>query len=83
MDEKLGYSLVLSEAVEQQMRSEILPELFKLVKGEIESEWQSTLPSDTEKREAVYHELHALNRVQLRVQAILDSITMKGFINGR
>ncbi|AUX83689.1 hypothetical protein FDJ32_gp60 [Pseudomonas phage NV1] len=83
MEDKLGYSMVLTEAVEQQVRSEILPELFRLVKSEIEGEWQATLPSDTEKRESVYHELHALSRVQLRVQAILDSITMKGFMNGR
>lgn len=83
MDEKLGYSMVLTEAVEQQVRSEILPELFALVQAEIEGEWKSTAPSDADRREAIYHELHALNRVQLRVQIILDSITMKGFNNGR
>lgn len=83
MDGKLGYSMVLTEAVEQQVRSEILPELLKLVKAEIESEWQSTLPSDTERREATYHELHALGRLQLRIQSIIDGITMKGYTNGR
>lgn len=83
MEEKLGYSMVLTEAVEQQVRSEILPELLGLVKAEIESEWQSTLPSDTDRREAIYHELHALNRVQLRIQSIIDGITMKGYNNGR
>lgn len=79
MGDKFGYSLVFTDAVAQSVRDNILPELLKAVKEEIEGEWQVTLPNDTERREQIYHELHALTRVQLRVQAVLDSLKMKGY----
>ncbi|ATW62320.1 hypothetical protein [Pseudomonas phage ZCPS1] len=79
MGERFGYSLVLTDAAQQMVRENVLPELFRIVQEEIEGEWKATAPKDSETREAIYHELHALNRVQLRIQAILDSITLKEY----
>ncbi|WIC41649.1 hypothetical protein [Pseudomonas phage HZ2201] len=79
MGERFGYSLVLTDAAQQMVRENVLPELFRIVQEEIEGEWKATAPKDSETRESIYHELHALNRVQLRIQAILDSITLKEY----
>ena len=76
MTDKLGYSATLTHAAAQLVREDMLPELFRIVREEIEEEWKRSSPDDKEKREQVYFELHAFNRVELRVRAILDSILM-------
>lgn len=76
MDTKFGYSLSLSVRVEELIREGTIVELLDLVRKEIEGEWQSTAPQDTATREAIYHELHALSRVDARIQSILGSIRM-------
>lgn len=74
--EKVGYSAMLTHATSQMVREEILPELFRIVREEIEEEWKRSSPEDKDKREQVYFELHAFNRVELRIKIILDSILM-------
>lgn len=76
MDAKFGYSTSLSIRVEELIREGTFIEILELVRKEIEGEWQATAPHDTATREAIYHELHALSRVDTRIQSILGSIRM-------
>lgn len=73
-DLKFGYSLHLSEHVERLLADGTLDEIFKLVEGEIDDQWKSTPPSDTATREQLYHEVHALNRVRIKMASIVDSV---------
>lgn len=50
MGERFGYSLVLTDAAQQMVRENVLPELFRIVQEEIEGEWKSTAPKDSESR---------------------------------
>jgi protein involved in temperature-dependent protein secretion len=76
MTDKFGYSVSLSQRVDELLREGTIEEILQLVKEEIEGEWVSTLPSDSTLREELYFELHALNRVQLRLSSIINSIRM-------
>lgn len=80
--DKIGYSIYLSERVEELINEGTLDEILSLVKAEIEGEWASTAPLETPVREAIYHELHALNRVDIRIKAILSNLTMQRNYNG-
>ncbi len=73
--EKMGYSLYLSERVEELLREGTLQEILKLVECDLQEEWKRTPPNDTNTRELIYHEIHALNRIDLKLQAIVDSLS--------
>ena len=73
-DLKFGYEVYLSDRVEELLREGTLDEILKLCKADLEGEWAKTLPKDSETRELIYQELHALGRVQLKLQAVVDSL---------
>lgn len=73
-DLKLGYDLYLSARVEELLEEGTLEEIIKLVESDLKGEWVSTSPGDSETRELIYHELHALNRLQLKLTAVVDSL---------
>ena len=72
--DKIGYSLFLSERVEELLREGTLQEIIKLVESDLQDEWKRTPPGDSYSRELIYHEIHALNRLDLKLQAIVDSL---------
>lgn len=76
MTDKYGYDLSLSVRVEELIREGTISQVLALVKKEIESEWVVTGPQDAAIREQLYSELHALNRVDLRISAIIQSLRM-------
>lgn len=71
-----AYSVSLSQRVDELLREGTIEEILALVRKEIEEEWTQTAPSDIERREQCYHELHALNRLNLRISSIVNSIRM-------
>ena len=71
----MGYSVFLSERVGELLREGTLQEILKLVESDLQEEWKRTPPNDSETRELIYHEIHALNRVDLKLQAIVDSLS--------
>ena len=73
---KLGYDVYLSERVEELLREGTLEEIIKLVESDLKGEWVSTSPDDSKTRELIYHEIHALNRLQLKLTAVVDSLRM-------
>ena len=72
--EKFGYPVHLSERVEQLIRDGALDEIFVLVQQEIDEEWKRTPPKDVETREMLYHESHALRRLQIKLGSIVGSL---------
>lgn len=71
---KLGYSQYLSDRVEELLREGTLEEILKLIEADIDGEWKSTPPDDTKTRELLYHEIHALNRIHIKLATIVDSL---------
>lgn len=83
MEERWGYPMYLSERVEELLREGTLMEIIKFVQSDLEGSWKTTHPSDSATRELIYHELHALNRVELKLETILASLKMqRGDHNG-
>jgi phosphoribosyl-ATP pyrophosphohydrolase len=73
-EERWGYPMYLSERVEELLREGTLDEILQFIKRDMQEEWIKTPPAETQARELIYHELHALNRVELKLQAILSSL---------
>jgi hypothetical protein len=74
MEERWGYPMYLSERVEELLREGTLMEIIKFVQADMEGEWKKTAPSDAASRELIYHELHALNRIEMKLETILSSL---------
>lgn len=72
---KLGYDLSLSERLEELLGDETFGEILRLVEAELKDEIFKT--PDQSQRDQIYHEMHALGRVQLRLQALVDSLKMQ------
>lgn len=77
MSEKFGYSIYLSERVQELLREGTLQEILDLVQAEIDDEWKRTHPGDSQTRELLYHETHALNRLNLKLSAVCQSLSFK------
>jgi hypothetical protein len=76
-ENKLGYSVALSEKVEELLRDGALDEIFKIVQADIDEEWKRTPPGDSQLRETLYHESHALNRLQLKLSAVVQGLSIQ------
>lgn len=74
--DKYGYSMYLSERVEELLRDGTLTEILKHIEADLNNEWKTTVPEDSKTRELIYHELHALNRLDLKLQAIVQNLSM-------
>lgn len=74
---KLGYSIYLSERVKELLDEGTLDEILQLVRKDIEGEWAQTHPQDVQVREAVYHEMHALTRLETRLKSVIGDLVMK------
>lgn len=72
--DKLGYSVYLSERVEELLREGTLDEIIKLVDADLRDEWVRTPPQDSNARELIYQEIHALSRIQLKLAGVVDSL---------
>lgn len=73
---KLGYDISLSERIKELLDEGTLDQIMSQVLEELEGEWKSTLPQETATRESIYHEIHALNRVQIRLKAVVNHLIL-------
>lgn len=73
---KLGYDVTLSERVKELLDEGTLSQIIALVQSDLEGEWKSTPPEASSTRELIYHELHALNRINIRLNTILGDLLM-------
>lgn len=76
MDYKIGYPVHLSERVEELLREGTLDEILTIIQNDIDKEWKATPPGDSQTRELLYHESHALNRLNLKLAVIVESLAM-------
>jgi hypothetical protein len=85
-DIKFGYSSYLTDRVEELLTEGTLDEILKLIEKDLDLEWKATPPDDPKARELIYHEVHALNRLHLKMASIVDSLKFakrEGRENGR
>lgn len=74
MEEHWGYDVYLSERVRELLEEGTLEQVLKLVEADLKDELFKTPTDASNTRELIYHEVHALNRVQLKLHAILASM---------
>jgi hypothetical protein len=73
---RLGYDISLSERVKELLDEGTLDQIMNQVISDLDGEWKATLPQDSATRESIYHELHALNRVNIRLKALVNNLLM-------
>lgn len=71
---KLGHSVYLSERVYELLEEGTLAEVFKIVEDELKGSWAATPPGDSVARESVYHQLHALSLLRMRLESLVTEI---------
>lgn len=73
---KAGYDITLSERVKELLDEGTLTQIIALVQSDLEGEWRSTPPEASSTRELIYHELHALNRLNIRLSTVVGDLLM-------
>ena len=71
---RLGYDISLSERVKELLDEGTLDKICSQVIADLEGEWKSTLPQDTATRESIYHEIHAMNRLQIKMKSVVNEL---------
>ena len=72
---RVGYDLTLNERAKELLTDGTLTQIIAQIEMDLEGEWKHSL--DTEAREKVWHELHALHRVNLKLQAIVGELLLQ------
>lgn len=74
---KVGYGIWLSERVRELLDEGTLSQLFQCVEDDLKGEWISSPPEDTELRERIYNQIHALSRVRLRMEILVNDLKFR------
>lgn len=77
---RLGYNISLSERIKELLDEGTLNQIMDQVVEDVKEELIQTAPHDTTTREQLYNEVHALQRVRIRLAAIVQDIL---FAEGR
>lgn len=64
----------LSERVGELLRDDSLTRIIQHVRDELNQEWLATAPLENAERELIYHELHALDRVETMLNAVVQDL---------
>lgn len=73
---RTGYSYSLSIRVKELLDEGTLDEILNTVTEDIKEELFRTAPSDSATREILYHEAHAMQRIQLRLKSVIADLYM-------
>lgn len=73
---RTGYSYSLSIRVKELLDEGTLDEILNTVTEDIKEELFQTAPSDSATREILYHETHAMQRIQLRLKSVINELYM-------
>ena len=71
-----GEAETLARAAQEVMDNAVFQEAIAGLKEEAYDKFTNSKPKDSDARDAAYHELAALNRIQTRLQSHLDNLTM-------
>lgn len=77
---RLGYNISLSERIKELLDEGTLNQIMDQVVEDVKEELIQTAPHDTATREQLYNAVHALQRVRIRLAAIVQDIL---FAEGR
>jgi Mg/Co/Ni transporter MgtE len=73
---KWGYDLALSERVQELLGYDTFGELLNIIEAELKDEIFKTATSEA--RDQLYYEMHALNRVKIKIQSIANDVKYRG-----
>lgn len=71
---RLGYDYSLSIRIKELLDEGTLSEILDQVTGEIKEELFQTAPPDSATRELLYHEIHAMQRLRLRLNSVINDL---------
>lgn len=71
---RLGYDISLSERVKELLDEGTLDQICSQVIDDLDGEWKSTSPQDTATRESIYHQIHAMNRLQIKMKSLVNEL---------
>lgn len=71
---KRNSDIFLSERVQELLKDGSLTQIIEHVRSELNQEWRDTAPSEASERELIYHELHALSRVETMLQTVVQDL---------
>lgn len=74
---KVGHGIWLSDRVKELLDEGTLSQLFKIVEDDMKGEWLATPPDAVLQRELIYNQLHALNRVNLKMEVLLNELRFR------
>ncbi len=77
---RLGYDISLCERVKVLLDEGTLDQIMDQVIDDLEGEWKSTLPQDSTTRESIYHEIHAMGRLRIKMKTLVNELL---FAEGR
>lgn len=72
---RVGYDVSMTERARELLTDGTITEILALIEKDIEGEWKHS--SDLEAREKAWHELHALHRINLKLQAMVGEILLQ------
>lgn len=75
--ERMGYGIWLSERVRELLDEGTLSQLFNVVEEDLKKEWISSPPGDTELRERLYNQIHALGLMRLRMEILVNDLKFR------
>lgn len=73
---RLGYDIHLSERIKELLDEGTLDQIMDQVMEDLKGEFIATLPKDSDSRELLYHEIHALGRVRIRLATVVQDLLM-------
>lgn len=73
---RLGYDIYLCERVKELLDEGTLDQIIAQVQKDLDGEWKTTAPQDSTSRELIYHEIHALSRIQIRMNTLITELRM-------
>lgn len=73
---RLGYDVQLSLRVKELLDEGTLRQIMDQVQADLTAELVKSAPEATELREQLYHEIHALNRVNIRLNTVVNDLLM-------
>lgn len=73
---RLGYDSNLSMRVKELLEEGTLEQIMDQVTADLKEELIASPPEAALTREALYHEIHALNRVRLRMATVVSDLMM-------
>lgn len=71
---KVGYSVYLGQRVLELLDEGTLSEVFDLIDKDLRDGWATTPPQDTVTRESIYHQLHALTLLRIKLETVVTEI---------